>query len=666
MTHASLPQARPDWNEAGMPVSGEFGDVYFSDDNGLHESRHVFLHHNGLPERWPAHDKPLFVIGETGFGTGLNFLAVWQAFRAHLAGNPVAGARRLHFVSFEKYPLEHADMARALAAWPELAPEAEQLLAQYPLPLPGCHRLLLGEGRVSLDLWFGDIHDTLGELWQPAGGLMDAWFLDGFAPSKNPDMWTQPLFEGLARLARPGSTLATFTAAGFVRRGLNAAGFHMQRVKGYGRKWEMLAGRREGPPLPPPGPACYQRAPALATGRITAILGGGIASASLALALVRRGQPVQLFCADAQPAGGASGNRQGAIYPLLNGEHDPLSRFYAAAFGFARRTLDQLANHRSFAHAWCGVLQLGHDDKSCRKLHKLLAGGFPAELVRPLDDEARDRTAGLPLSGEALLYPQGGWVNPAELTQALLDEAQASGLLELRLNSPIRQLISQDDGWCLEEQTGRQHEVGNLIIATGHACTAFAPLAALPLTPVRGQVSHLDSCPPLTKLRTVLCYEGYLTPVHEGLHCLGASYGRNQRDLALREEEHADNHAKLLRSLPDRDWPMTLAPHAGRVGIRAAVRDHLPLMGEVPDVVALETSLAGTPPGELAHRPTPVWPGLYVLGGLGSRGLCSAPLLGESLASQLCGEPLPLDVSLLQALAPQRFWLRPALRRRGP
>ena len=215
-------------------------------------------------------------------------------------------------------------------------------------------------------------------------------------------------------------------------------------------------------------------------------------------------------------------------YPLLNGEHDTLSRFYAAAFGYARDFLHQLAARRPFGHAWCGVLQFSHDDKSRRKMQKMLAGGFPQELVHSLSAEERDRIAGLPLAGEALLYPLGGWVDPANLTRAVLDEAKASGLLELCLATPIRQLQPEAAGWCLTDQSGCSHQVGNLIIATGHAIPEFEQLNQLPLTPVRGQVTHLSSSPELARLQTVLCYEGYLTPAHEGQHCLGASYGRNQ------------------------------------------------------------------------------------------------------------------------------------------
>ncbi len=201
MSQTSLHHARLDWNEAGTPVSSEFGDVYFSNDNGLSETRYVFLQQNRLPARFSHHDSDIFVIGETGFGTGLNFLATMAAFleQAPQSGN---GAR-LHFISFEKYPLTREDLRKALAAWPELATFSQPLIAQWPLPVAGCHRLLFAGGRIRLDLWFGDIKEMLPQVPHPADGLVDAWYLDGFSPAKNPEMWTQELFDGLARSRVP-------------------------------------------------------------------------------------------------------------------------------------------------------------------------------------------------------------------------------------------------------------------------------------------------------------------------------------------------------------------------------------------------------------------------------------------------------------------------------
>ncbi|WP_421279599.1 bifunctional tRNA (5-methylaminomethyl-2-thiouridine)(34)-methyltransferase MnmD/FAD-dependent 5-carboxymethylaminomethyl-2-thiouridine(34) oxidoreductase MnmC [Aeromonas taiwanensis] len=660
VSQTSLHHARLDWNEAGTPVSSEFGDVYFSNDNGLSETRYVFLQQNRLPARFSHHDSDSFVIGETGFGTGLNFLATMAAFleQAPQTGN----GSRLHFISFEKYPLTQADLRKALAAWPELASLSQPLIDQWPLPVSGCHRLLFAGGRIHLDLWFGDIKEMLPQVPHQADGLVDAWYLDGFSPAKNPEMWTQDLFDGLARLARPSATLSTFTCAGFVRRGLIAAGFAMKKVKGHGSKREMLAGERADK-LPQQTIAPWYARPAGREGEVL-IIGGGIASAMTALSLVERGRKVRLLCEDGEPAGGASGNRQGALYPLLNGEHDALSRFYALAFGFARSRLLALAERHPVAFSLCGVTQLGYDDKSATKLAKMSQGPFPSDLMRPLSADEVEQVVGLPCGVGGVSYPLGGWLCPADLTRAAIKEAQASGLLQVEYGAQVVSVCEQDDGWRVESQDGRHWKAPNLVAAAGHQLPALLPFAELPLYPVRGQVSHVPTTASLSQLKTVLCYDGYLTPAHDGAHCIGASYGRNQTSLAFSAEEQAQNRARLQACLPAQAWPaeVDVSGAQARVGVRCASRDHLPVTGPIARLASLAERPLSPLPDPQRAAPLPLYTGLYVLGALGSRGLCSAPLCGELLASEICGEPLPLSADLLEALHPARYWVRRLLK----
>ncbi|MFM5872542.1 bifunctional tRNA (5-methylaminomethyl-2-thiouridine)(34)-methyltransferase MnmD/FAD-dependent 5-carboxymethylaminomethyl-2-thiouridine(34) oxidoreductase MnmC [Aeromonas veronii] len=660
VSQTSLHHARLDWNEAGTPVSSDFGDVYFSNDNGLSETRYVFLQQNRLPARFSHHDSDSFVIGETGFGTGLNFLATMQAFleQAPQSGN----GSRLHFISFEKYPLTQDDLRKALAAWPELGHLSQDLVAQWPLPVSGCHRLHFAGGRIRLDLWFGDIKDMLPQVPHRAKGLVDAWYLDGFSPAKNPEMWTQELFEGLARLARPDCSIATFTCAGFVRRGLIAAGFAMKKVKGHGSKREMLVGDRTDK-QPQQTIAPWYARPAGRTGEVV-IIGGGIASAMTALSLVERGRKVTLLCADGEPATGASGNRQGALYPLLNGEHDALSRFYSLAFGYASQRLLALAERHPIAFEICGVTQLGYDEKSAAKLTKMSQGSFPSELMYPLSTSEVEQVVGLPCCHSGVSYPLGGWLCPADLTRAAVKEAQASGLLEVVFNTEVVAITELADGWQVESQDGRHWQAPNLVVAAGHKLPSLLPFAELPLYPVRGQVSHVPTSASLSRLNTVLCYDGYLTPMHNDQHCIGASYGRNQSSLEFRAEEQIQNQVRLQACLPEQTWPaeVDVSGNEARVGVRCASRDHLPVVGPVARLQGLADHYAQLQHDQHNAQQLPLHPGLYVLGALGSRGLCSAPLCGELLASEICGEPLPLAADLLEALHPARYWVRKLLK----
>lgn len=296
--------AQLDWDDQGRPRSRVFDDVYFSDQSGLEETRYVFLEQNNLAERFAAlADDGRLVIGETGFGTGLNFLCAWQLFEQCAP----AGAR-LHFVSVEKYPLTPQDLGRALALWPQLSLQAEQLLEQYVAIHQGFQRLVLADGRVTLTLLIGDALEQLPQL----DGQIDAWFLDGFAPARNPEMWTAELFAELARLAAPDATLSTFTSTGWVRRLLNAAGFKMKRTPGIGHKWEILRGVflgwPEQTPAPAPAKPWYARPATLTGERRALVIGGGLAGCASAASLAARGWQVTLLERHAGLAEEASGN----------------------------------------------------------------------------------------------------------------------------------------------------------------------------------------------------------------------------------------------------------------------------------------------------------------------------------------------------------------------
>ncbi|WP_158782541.1 FAD-dependent 5-carboxymethylaminomethyl-2-thiouridine(34) oxidoreductase MnmC [Pantoea sp. BAV 3049] len=698
-----IEHAELSWNEQGTPVSRAFGDVYFSNENGLEETRHVFLGGNNLPDRFATHPRELLVTAETGFGTGLNFLTLWQAFNDFRAAQPDSRLQRLHFISCEKYPLNVSDLASAHASWPELSDYAAALRKQWPVALPGCHRLLLDGGRVTLDLWFGDINQLIHTFDDSLHQQVDAWFLDGFSPAKNPDMWTPELFACMAKMARKGCTLATFTSAGFVRRGLQEAGFTTGKRKGFGPKRDMIAGVMEQAVSTPAQAPWYARPSA--EGDDIAIIGGGIASALLSLALLRRGKNVTLYCADNEPAQGASGNRQGALYPLLN-HHDPaLGRFFPSAFTFARRVYDQLTV--DFDHDWCGVTQLGWNEKSSDKIARMLTMQLPEEIACAINTEEAEALCGVETGYGGITYPQGGWLSPGQLTPALFRLAEQQGLKInwLHTLTEMKALIDGDEnalrpliaggghsapaatmpdnakatmpdathsatqnasGWRLHFADLPAQTHRNVVLATGHALTSFVQSEKLPAYAVSGQVSHIPTTPALGALKQVLCYDGYLTPVNPANqhHCIGASYHRADSATAYRADDQQENRERLIRCLPEAGWPheVDVSEGSARVGVRCASRDHLPLFGPLPDYQQTLEQYADLVKHKEEAKPAPVHKGLFVLGALGSRGLCSGPLAAEVLAAELCGEPIPLDKDTLAATHPNRYWVRKLLK----
>ena len=660
MKQNAIQPANLEFNAEGTPVSRDFDDVYFSNDNGLEETRYVFLEGNHLSTRFPEHPRRLFVVAESGFGTGLNFLTLWQAFDQFRAAHPEATLQRLHFISFEKFPLTAHDLRLAHQRWPELAHWAEQLQTQWPPAIGGCHRLILDDGRVTLDLWLGDINDLTDKLDDSMNQKVDAWFLDGFAPAKNPDMWSPHLFSAMARLARPGATLATFTSAGFVRRGLQEAGFTMRKTKGFGRKRDMLVGVMEQDLAIPAQAPWFARRPSAS--REVAIVGGGIASALLSLALLHRGWQVTLYCADEAPATGASGNRQGALYPLLSA-HDPaLFQFFPAAFTFARRLYDSLPV--AFDHDWCGVTQLGWDEKSQQKITQMLSLGLPEDIAHAVTAQQVAETAGVDTGCGGIQYPLGGWLCPAELTSAAIALGQSRGLTVHYAHKV--QSLSRTAHWELRFADGKEAQHASVVLANGHHITQFTQTASLPVYPVGGQVSHIPTAPQLSKLRQVLCYDGYLTPQNpsNGHHCIGASYHRGETDMQYSEADQQQNRQRLLDCFPNASWAKEVDVSEGqaRCGVRCATRDHLPMAGNVPDYDATLEVYQDLADNKETAVSAPVYPELFMLGGLGSRGLCSAPLLAEVLAAQMSDEPVPLDRVTLAGLNPNRLWVRKLLK----
>lgn len=661
----AIETAQIHFNQQGTPVAEAFDDVYFSNADGLAETHYVFLHNNQLPARWQQTESGHFVIAETGFGTGLNFLASFAAFVDFRRQQPQSPLTRLFFISTEKFPLSREDLTRALAHWPQLSDYSKQLIQAYPYLSGGCHRLRFDVpgGEVMLDLWLGDLHDLLPQWHRPEQGLVDAWFLDGFAPSKNPDMWTDALFTQMASLARPDCTFATFTAAGFVKRGLQQAGFKVEKRKGFGHKRDMLAGHLATPPKAATQAPWFKRRASPA--KTIAIVGGGLAAATLSYALCRRGYQVNLYSQGI--ADGASGNRQGGFYPQLHVDDNLASRLLALAFDFARREYQPVLATKTVPHDFCGVLQIAFTPALQEKQQKLAAKGhWPADLITPLDAQQATELAGIAIPYPALHMAGGGWINPQALTQALL--AACGPAVKLHKAKQLQELHYDVDAkrWQLTWLDGGEDVHQVVVMATGAESVNLPLFDVLPLRPVRGQVEHIPSQTAYGKLKTVLCHKGYMTPALEGRHALGSTYVKMDMSCEHRESEAEQNLNTHRQAMRECDWTQYLKTDGqGRASIRLGLPDHLPLMGAMPDIARQKQDYAELYLGkkDISYPQACDLPGLYLFIGLGSRGLCSAPLLAETLASQLTGEPLPLDNSILAALSPNRFVVRDCQRK---
>lgn len=660
----SITPANVSFNESGTPVSDAFDDIYFSNQSGLDETHYVFIDGNDLEARWKAHTRNYFVIAETGFGTGLNFLATWQAYETLSASQPLP---KLHFISTEKFPVPVSQLQQALKAWPQLSNYSDALIAQYPQFTPGCHRLLFADGQVTLDLWLGDALESLCQLYSPSTGIVDAWFLDGFAPSKNDAMWQPILFEQMNRLSQEGATVATFTAAGTVKRALTENGFTVTKRKGFGRKREMITASASMPKAQAFHKPYYPRDAAQHGTKQVSVIGGGLAGSLCAYQLLQEGYEVTQYYASEQLASDASGNHQGGFYPLLNGQMNIASEFQAASFDFAYHFYQQLNVLHPFAHDFCGVLQVAHTQTLAKRYQALAQRGlWPDTLIRWVDSVQSSEIAGIDILNPGLFIERGGWISPVDLVQSLHDACSQFDKFQSYARHHLQGFDYIDNKWHLMFEQDHVAQADILVLATGAQSRALPTLNKIPMQAVRGQVETLEPNKEIQPLSTVLCHKGYLTPSYMNKLCLGATYVKNDEQLEFREEEQAHNFAMVQKCFKQEPWSQTLAPQFdGRASIRCCTADHLPIMGQMPDIEAQTAQYPDLYKALPNHRyPTATsLKNVYVLTGLGSRGLSTAPLLSQGLVSQICGKPLPFSQAILDHLNPNRFLIRQLIRR---
>jgi tRNA 5-methylaminomethyl-2-thiouridine biosynthesis bifunctional protein len=587
------------FNPDGTPEATNFADIYFNRGGGLAESEAVFVAGCGLPQAWVG--RQTYTIAELGFGTGLNALAAWRAWRAHRQPGAI-----LHFVSIEAHPMARADAARALAAFPEMADLANRLLARWPVQAFGPQRLWFEADGFCLTVHVAEASVALARL----DGRIDAWFL-----------WTPEIFAQIAALSAPGARLATYSTAGHVRRGLTAAGFAVEKRPGFGAKRERLEGRLRAEAAPNAHP--FAPAP-----QSLIILGAGIAGAWLSAAARRRGLSTLLLDAAPGPASGASGNPAALLMPRLDRADTGQSRMFLAAYLAA---LDGYASLGADAYAPIGVIETARAGRADALADLLADPPLPDELFCAHSDGA--------------LHAKAGLVFPKAAIARLIDGTQT------RYGVKIARLAQESHGWTVYGAEGAPIAAAQaLVLANGPGLNAFAQTAVLPIEWSRGQIEW----GPAAQAAPGPARAGgpYAAPYGDGL-LFGATFDKMAAETAVAPDapSRSENLKSLAALAPD--WAARIDPDrlVSRASLRAATPDRAPIAGPAPDANAL------SPNGEVAHLP-----GLYLLGGLGARGFLLSPLLAETIVSRLMGETSALDREALAAIDPARFLLR-AMRR---
>ncbi|AOJ91476.1 bifunctional tRNA (5-methylaminomethyl-2-thiouridine)(34)-methyltransferase MnmD/FAD-dependent 5-carboxymethylaminomethyl-2-thiouridine(34) oxidoreductase MnmC [Burkholderia multivorans] len=640
------------FRDDGTLVSPAYGDIYHSAAGAIAQANHVFVAGNGLPARWQQ--RRTFTIVETGFGTGCNFLATWAAWR-----DDPARCERLHFVSVEKHPFSREDLRRAAAhivANTTISANVDELADAWPPLVPGLHRLEFDAGRVVLTLVFGDALERLPTLVARA----DAFYLDGFAPSKNADLWSIDVFRALARTADERATFATYSSSGVVKRALDEAGFAYRKVDGFAGKRAMLVGeyaprwrmRRHEPPRAWPN----------ASARRALVIGAGIAGCAVVERLAARGWNVTLIERHERIASEASGNPAGVFHPLMTRDDNVASRLTRAGFLYAVarwRALEK--GGHAFARSTRGMVHLAESaDDFARMRDAFDALGAPSDYAKLLDTDAARAYLDLPVAHGGLLFPHGGAVWPAALADAQC--AAAGDRVQRLTRTEVARLERNGDEWHALDAHGRTlAQAPVVVLANAGDAVRLAGLRHVALQPVRGQLTLLPAgsasplpCPAIG--------DGYAVPLDDGTLLIGATFEPDDVEPAIRLAGHAENLERVRRLLPGLiDDVPALDTLRGRVAFRWVAGDRLPLIGPLADeaqAVANARALSGA-----KARDLPRMPGLYGAFGYGSRGLVWAALGAELIASQLDGEPWPIERELAEAVDPARFLIR-ALRAR--
>lgn len=617
--------AQLDWllqDGVDIPFSRQFGDVYFSRANGLAEAQHVFLQGNDLADRLSTlQSHQYFCVGETGFGTGLSILTLWQLWQQCRPDNH----SRLHVVSVEKFPLSVADLSRALAVWPELAQLAAQLISQYPPALPGCHRLVFAQERFSIDLWFGDAADCLSQV--QTSHAINAWFLDGFAPKCNPELWQDSVLAQIIRLSDVGTTFASFSVAGVVKRGLKAHGIHITRPPGFGHKRQMLKAVWPETTLPSPdSTSCALPASGLGVKTKSlpriAIIGAGIAGLSMAHALSRRGYPCYLVDQSAALSG-ASGNPRALIAPRLTS---------LAKFSSNLMNIGGLYTMR-YWQQFMGIIEgtnILHIIEQRAEETLQQAHQYHADVLTILDVEQTSQKTICPVLLPSVCFKKNALLNPIKLAEHVLSHP----LVQLA-TAEVNQLHAINGQWQLlnsQHDIIQAHGIGcfdHVIVCNAVNSPTLCP-SLKPFKPIRGQVSWFKHSSTIT---IPMSYGGYVSSVDQHTTLLGASFIPDDHHTDIRLQDHQHNldllsavSPALAQSFPPiRQWQ-------GRASVRAQSPDYLPFIGQVPNM-----------------------PHVWTVSGLGSKGFSFAPIASEFICAQLFGEVWPLTIQVAQTISPARF-----------
>lgn len=574
-----------------VPRSQEFDDIYFSTQGGLEETAHIFLRSNDLPDAWQ--DRQSFTIFEMSFGKGLNFFSTWKLFE-----ETAKAGQTLDFISVEKYPMTAIDIEKALNQWSVyFGGRIKKFETLYPIRIGGFHRLKISP-QITLTLIFDDVNDALPQV----NAAVDYWFLDGVAPAKKPQIWTDIVFENMARLSTSGANFSSSTMTNEMCDAISKAGFEVVKQKVFDHKSEMIKGRFNEKGIKP--------AFAVKQNKNVAIIGGGLAGTATAYVLKQYGFIPKIYEQAATLGMGASGNNIGYYNPRFTAQRDEISDFYAPAYAQLISTVRDLGSEVDYNP--CGTMHLMNTPERHRRFSKMKEKwNWHDDHAQVLDAQQASDTANFKVKDDCLYLADSGSLCPQKLCEYYARD------IDIEFNSNI------------EDYKNLKEDI--VILCNASAIKNYKNFDWLPMEGVRGQVTNLKSNSAIENLKCNLHYGGNLSAPVNGLHSIGSTFQKWFDHQNVLQKDHNDNIEVLKNGFPflqDIDFDVD----SGWAGIRCATNDRYPVIGKVP----FEENI-------------------YISTAFGSHGIVGSIMGAHHLADLLRGGAGCLSSRVQYCLSPQRF-----------
>ena len=575
--------------------SEEFDDLYSSAKGAVAECNHVFIKGNNLNERFEnLGENSKFYIGEIGFGIGINFLTTCKSWLNHTKVDQV-----LEFYSFDKYLFRLSDFKKLNVSCPDLKEYISELERNYPRNIQGAQKISLFGGRIILNLIIGEIDST--QEYIKLMNKVDAWYLDGFSPSKNPDLWSIKLFKCIHKSCHENTTFSTYTSSGLVKNNLTESGFNHIRAMGFSDKRHMLKGTVD------------TQLKKNTSNTKVAVIGSGIAGCILSYTLAKKGIEVDLYEKSDSICSGASSHELLVTYPRLSAHDTAFGSFTLHSYIFATNFYKQLKTD-----TWkkTGVIILNHDAATEKRQSSLLEKRADGEIYRYVDPDEASEISGIDIKLNGLIYEDAGYILPEEMCKFLIESPK----INIFTSSHIKSIKKNVEVFNLNIGE-KKFEYQNVCVCAGSETANIVDIDGISIK--RGQVTHIESLDNISRIKLPICAKGYISPRVNNIHLVGSSYSDSE-DTDLSEEEHLYNLNNLKLVIDEEMNVIT-----GQTGHRAVSKDHMPVVG--------------------------MKDGIYINTCHGSRASVTAPISAEIIASMIVDEAPPLMGRELESLSPERF-----------